>query len=292
MVLSPERALALPQFSDGGDGDRRRPGGLWWISLGWIAVVALLAALADVLPLADPNHTGAGRPGEGPGLHHWLGTDQLGRDLLSRVVFGSRVSLSVGVLAIVGGLLVGGTLGLLAGYLRGRIETAIMGLVDVLLAFPSLVFALAIVTFVGRSVVDITVTIGVLAIAPLARVTRASTINCAKREYVTAARALGATRTRILWREVLPNVVPGAVSYAVIGVGLAMVAEGSLSFLGLSVNPQHPTWGGLISQGYTVLNRHPWVSILPAVVLFLTILALNFAGDRLRAVFDVGEAKL
>jgi len=271
-----------PRRSDG-------PGLLFWLSVGWIAVVVLLACTANLLHLPPPNHSVA-NAGEGPGLHHLLGTDLNGQDTLARVIFGSRVTLIVGFLSIALGLVVGGGIGLVAGYYRGRVDSVLTALVDILLAFPALVFALAIVSFVGRSVLDITVTIGVLAIGPLARVVRGSTIGYSQREFVLAARTLGAPGRRIVLREVLPNVVPAAVSFGIVGVAVAMVAEGSLSFLNLSVSASQPSWGGLIALGYTDVEHHPLVSLIPAAVLFLTVLALNFAGEALRQRFDVKEA--
>jgi peptide/nickel transport system permease protein len=272
-------------------GPNRKLGLLFWVSIGWLVLVILLALTAGLLHLPPPNHSVA-NVGQNPGLHHLLGTDQNGRDLFSRVVFGSRVTLIVGFLSIAFGLVFGGAVGLVAGYFRGRIESVLMSMVDVLLAFPALVFALAIVTFLGRTTLDITVTIGVLSIAPLARVVRGSTIVYSQREFVLAARALGANGRRIVLREILPNVVPAGLSFGLIGVAVAMVAEGALSFLGLSVNPQNPTWGGLISQGYTAVQQHPSISLFPAGFLFLTVLALNFAGDVLRAQFDIREAAI
>jgi peptide/nickel transport system permease protein len=268
---------------------RRQLGFLFWLSVGWMIFVVLLALFGGLLHLPPPNHS-VGNVGDNPGLHHLLGTDLNGDDLFSRIAYGSRVSLTVGFFAIAFGLTVGGTIGLIAGYYRGRVESILMSAVDILLAFPALVFALAIVTFLGRTIPDVTLTLGVLSIAPLARVVRGSTIVYSQREFVLAARTLGASGSRIVLREVLPNVVPAGVSFAIIGVAVAMVAEGALSFLGLSVNPQTPSWGGLIAAGQVGLAQHPMVSLFPALFLFLTVLALNFAGDALRAVFDIKEA--
>jgi peptide/nickel transport system permease protein len=274
---------------------RRRGRILFWASTGWLALVIGAAALADVLPLADPNKSLVGDPNEGPSLHTLLGTDQNGRDLLARIIFGGRVTLVVGFASIAFGLLFGGLLGLTAGYYRGRVEAVLMAVTDVLLSFPQLVFLVGLVAFVGRTTMSITLGIGVLSIAPLARVVRGATVVFSQREFVRAARVLGATNRRILFREVLPNVVPAAVSFSLIGVAVAIVAEGGLSFLGLSVNPSSPTWGGLINSGQRALRDtppHPHVALFPAAVLFLTVLALNFAGDRLRSMFDVREAAL
>ena len=286
----PSVELAIAEVTGSARG-RRKLGVVFWISVGWIAIVVLFALIAGFLHLPPPNHSVA-NPGEHPSLHHLLGTDLNGNDMLSRVIFGSRVSLVVGFFSIVFGLAVGGTIGLVAGYYRGRVESVLMSLVDILLAFPALVFALAIVTFLGRSLLDVTLTIGILAIAPLARVVRGSTIAYSQREFVLAARTLGATGRRIVLREILPNVVPAGVSFGIIGVAVAMVAEGSLSFLGLSVSSQTPSWGGLIALGYTELRQHPLVSLIPAAALFLTVLALNFAGEALRSLFDVKEAAI
>jgi peptide/nickel transport system permease protein len=247
----------------------------------WIGLVVVGAVLAGVLPLKDPTAPLA-VPGLGPSLHHPLGTDDLGRDMLARVVYGARVSMTVGFTSIALGLAVGGTLGLIAGYYKGRLGRLIMGAMDVLLSFPALVLALAIVTFLGQSLRNIVIAIGVLAIAPVARVIRASTIAFAAREFVTAARALGATDRRIIVREILPNVALPTLSFALIGVAVAIVAEGGLAFLGLSVRPPTASWGGMINEGRSFLQRSPQMSLIPAGVMFVTVLAFNFAGDSLR----------
>ena len=268
---------------------RGRLGIVFWLAVFWLALMVFFALFANFLHLPDPNSS-LGGIAEKPSSSHWLGTDQIGRDMLSRVIYGTRITLVVGVFAIVFGMLVGGPIGLCAGYFRGRVEVVLMSITDILLAFPSLVFALAVITFMGRSVIVVTLTIGVLSIAPLARVVRGSTLVYSQREFVLASRTLGAPSKRILFREVLPNVVPAGLSFALIGVATAMVAEAALSFLGLSVSAEHPTWGGLINAGYEVLSHHPLVAIIPATFLFLTVLSLNFAGDALRQMFDIKEA--
>ncbi|MDQ1395885.1 MAG: peptide/nickel transport system permease protein, partial [Acidimicrobiaceae bacterium] len=221
-----------------------------------------------------------------------LGTDELGRDQLSRVIYGGRVSMTVGFGSIFFGTVIGGFLGLVAGFYRGRLETLIMGAMDVLLAFPALVLALAIVTFLGQNLRNVVLAISVLAIAPIARLIRSATLTVAEREFVLAARSLGAKNFRIITREILPVVILPVMSFALIGVAVAVVAEGALAFLGLSVPAPTPTWGGMITDGRVYLQQDPWIAFIPAIVLFITVLALNFAGDTLRTRFDVRESAL
>ncbi|MCZ7525390.1 MAG: ABC transporter permease [Acidimicrobiia bacterium] len=192
-------------------------------------------------------------------------------------------------------MLLGGTLGLLAGYYRGRLETAIMGVTDVMLSFPAIILALTFVTFLGRDLHWIVLAIGILAVPPIARIARANTLAYAQREFVLAARALGARDRRVLAREVLPNVVIPMASFALIVVAIAVVAEGTLAFLGLSVEAPTPTWGGMIVEGKDMLlvkDPAPHVALVPSIAMFLTVLAFNLAGDKLRAFFDVKEGAL
>ena len=186
---------------------RKKLGFVFWLCVGWIALVILLAVFANVLPLRSYRTNLVGPPRLHPNLHFWLGTDENGRDMLSRTVYGARVSLIVGFASIFLGLLIGGVLGVIAGYYKGRIGTFIMGCVDVMLAFPALVFALVIVTFLGQSLRNVTLAIAVISIAPIARIIRASTLTFAEREFVMAARTLGAKNWRIITREILPNVI-------------------------------------------------------------------------------------
>ena len=265
---------------------QRRLGGLFIASVAWIALVALGAIFADLLPMPSPTDIDMLGKRALPSAEHWLGNDQLGRDELSRLIYGGRVSLTVGLLAPVIGVAFGGALGMLAGYFRGRLETFVVGGVDVLLAFPPLVFALAVTTYLGQSVLNITLVIGILSIPAFTRVARAVTLSLSEREFVTAARALGATHGRILVRELLPNVALPLVAFFLLGVAVTIVVEGALSFLGLGVPPPQPSWGSMIGEGRESLDIAPWLAFLPALVMFLTVLSFNIVGDTLRALTD------
>lgn len=270
----------------------RQLGAGFWISVGWVTLVILAAVLAGVLPLQDPLAIGDNAPRLGPTAGHLLGTDELGRDLLARVVYGARTSLIVGFSAIAIGLVLGGAIGLVAGYYGGRLDAALNGLSTVLLAFPALIFLLTVVTFLGQNLPVVTFALAVLSVAPIARIIRANTLVYTHREFVLAARALGARHRRILFIEILPNVLPSALAFSLVAIAVVIVAEGALSFLGLSVRPPTPTWGGMIAEGGQVLAQDPFVALWPSVTMFLTVLALNFAGDRLQAYFQVREGGL
>lgn len=273
------------------DAPRKRLGIQFWLAVGWLAVVTVSAVTAGLLPLADPNAP-TSAPGLPPGPDHLLGTDDLGRDELSRVVYGARVSLIVGFSAVGFGLLVGGFLGLLAGYFGGRFDAAVSLGVDSMLSFPYLVFALAAVTFLGPSVLVVTLSVSIFAIAPNARVVRGATMSWRNRDFVLAAYVLGARTRRILFREVLRNVAPTMLSYALVAVAFTIVVEGGLAFLGVSVPPPIPSWGGMIAAGAATANVYPLLSVWPSLAMFLTVLSLNLAGDRLQDYFEVREGRL
>jgi peptide/nickel transport system permease protein len=267
---------------------RRRRGvnGLFIASVIWIALVALSAIFANILPILSPTDIDMLGKRALPSAEHWLGNDYLGRDVLSRLIWGGRISLTVGLLAPVIAVTIGGALGMLAGYFRGRLETFIVGGVDVLLAFPPLVFVLAVTAYMGQSVVNITLVIGVLSIPAFTRVARAVTLSLTEREFVTAARALGATHARILVRELLPNVSLPLAAFFLLGVAVTIVVEGALSFLGLGVPPPTASWGSMIGEGRESLDIAPWLAFMPATVMFLTVLSFNIVGDTLRALTD------
>ena len=274
----------------------RRLGPLFWIAIGWLVLISLLALLAPWLPIKDPDAyylVRGERPPYAPSGTHWFGTDQDARDMFARTIFGARVSLVIGFVAIAFGMLVGGTAGIVAGYLRGRTDRVVSFVFVVFLSFPSLVLAILITALLDRGLVTIALTLGVLAIAPVGRLARASTLSFAEREFVTAARAIGAGDRRIIIRELLPNVVVPMGALALLGMAVAIVAEGGLAFLGLSVE-KGPTWGKLIlvGAGTRDLEKSPWIAFGPIILLFLSVLALHYAGDRVRSYFDVREVGL
>ncbi len=265
---------------------RRKAGGLFIASVTWIALIALAAIFANLLPLASPTDMDMLGKRALPSLEHLLGTDQLGRDMLSRLIYGGRISLTVGLLAPVIGVAIGGCLGMLAGYFRGRLETWVIGGVDVLLAFPPLVLALALTTYLGQTIPNIILVLGILGIPAFTRVARAVTLSLTEREFVVAARALGATHARILLRELLPNVALPLGAFFLLGVAVTIVVEGALSFLGLGIPPPAPSWGSMIGEGRDSVDIAPWIPFLPAGFMFLTVLAFNVVGDTLRALTD------
>jgi peptide/nickel transport system permease protein len=270
---------------------RRRSGVLFWLATGWLVLVVAVAITASWLPLADPEDQDLANRLAGPFTEgHLLGTDGLGRDVLSRLAFGARVSLIISLAAVSIGMFLGGSVGMVVGYLRGRVEGVVMWAINVLLAFPGLVLLLGLVAFVGQSLLAITLVVGFLSIPTYARVARATTLTVAQREYVVAARALGASRGRILRREILPNVVLPVAAFGLVALGVVIVLEGSLAFLGLSVKAPDPTWGSMIAEGRRHLEETAHLSLVPSAVMFLTVLAVNFVGDALRSRFDVREA--
>jgi peptide/nickel transport system permease protein len=270
----------------------RRLGNLFWLALGWIIFVAIVSTFAALLLSHGPLDMDILERRAAPSLSHWLGTDGLGRDELARLVYGARISLTVGLCAPIIGITIGGALGILAGYFRGRFETVVVGSMDVLLAFPPLVFALAMVAFLGQSVFNLTCILGVLGIPAFMRVARAATLSLAEREFVVAARALGASHARILLHELLPNVFLPLLAFFLLGVAVTIVVEGALSFLGLGVPPPMPSWGSMIGEGRESLEIAPQLAFMPAVAMFLTVLSFNLVGDTLRALTDPRQGAL
>ncbi len=271
---------------------RRRLGVLFWIAVGWISLTAAAALLAPWLPLADPTEVGVSGPREGPSWGALFGTDALGRDVFARTVYGARVSLAVGGFAIVFGMVFGGGLGVLAGSLRGRLDPIIGFVFFVLLSFPALVLAILITVTLERSLLVVSFTLGVLSVAPVGRLARAATLVFAEREFVAAAQVLGASKRRIIVRELLPNVLIPMGALVLLGMAVTVVAEGALAFLGLSVaGDEAISWGKMIVDGSGIrdLQNSPNVAMFPIATMFSTVLALNYAGDRIRQYFDVKE---
>jgi len=271
---------------------RRRYGPLFWLPLVWLGVIVFCAVFADILPLNPNDEMDFTELSLPPWESSYvLGTDLQGRDILSRLIFGARVSLTVGVVATTIGMTFGLMIGLLAGYYRGRVETVITLGLDTVLALPGLVLLLlASVTF-GGSLASVSISLGLLLIPAFARVSRANTMNFAQREFVVAAKAMGARDLRIILLEILPNVVLPVAAYALVVIAFAIVIEGALSFLGLSVPSPTPSWGGMIAEGRETLGETPHISFIGAGVMFMTVLSFNLVGDTLRSrLADLREA--
>ncbi len=271
---------------------RRGRGLAFWLAVAWLVLVAFCGIAATWLPLQDPNTPNVVARLDSPNPDNLLGADALGRDQLSRIVHAARVSVVVSVSAVAIGMVIGGTIGTAVGYIRGRTETVVMAGVDVLAAFPGLVLLLALLAYVGRSLTVISLVIGFLSIPIYTRVARANTLAVAQREFVHAAHTLGARRSRILFREIIPNVVPPVAAFALVAMGLVIVLEGSLALLGLSIEPPDPTWGGMIAASKPHLDEAPHSALVPSGAMFLTVLSLNFVGDTLRRSFDVKDSGL
>ena len=271
---------------------RRRLGVLFWSAVVWIVLVFALAILAQLLPLQSPVDMDMLERRAAFSGEHWLGTDGLGRDELARLVYGARVSLTVGLCAPMIGLVIGGALGMLAGYFRGRFETLVVGSMDVLLAFPPLIFALAVVAYLGQSIANLTFIPGLLGFPAFMRVSRAATLTLARREFVIAAEALGASHARILLRELRPNGLMPLLAFFLLGGAVTIVGEGSLSFLGRGVPPPMASGGSRIGEGRESLEVAPRLAFLPAFAMFITVLAFNLVGDTLRAITDPRQGSL
>ena len=288
---------------------RRRPKIGLWLGVGWLAALVFCAIFANQLTFIRAYDTKikvngrTGRYNLGPGWRTWMGTDASSHDVFARCIYGAKVTLTIGVLATVIGLVLGGLLGVMSGYFRGWVDRIGSIIVDSLLALPPLLLALLLVyrmddlkgiyTWHGwlNREWEITLTLGILAIAPFARIARAQTIALRDREFVLAARSLGAKSGRVILREILPNLIPAMLTVAVTGLGILVAAEGALAFLGLGV--ERPlTWGKMIADGQNDLSRAWWATIFPCFFLFFTVISFNLIGDRLARRFDIREAAI
>ncbi len=268
----------------------REPGLL--LALAWLLGICLLAILAPVLGLPSPEDSDLTAVLAPPGAEHWLGTDSLGRDTFARLVHGGRVSLVVSLGSVVFALLVGGGLGLIAGFRGGWTDRLIMGAMTVKLCFPGIILAIALVSGLGPGVANVTFAIGIIFVPAFARIARANTLSLRHREFVLAAGLLGARLPRVLLREVLPNLMPALLSYAVVMLGVAILSEAALGFLGLSVRPPQPSWGGMIASERGNLVEAPMAVFIPAAWMFLTVLAINWVGESVRRLFDIKAQSL
>ncbi|MEX2500802.1 MAG: ABC transporter permease [Trueperaceae bacterium] len=259
--------------------------------VGGIGAVLVLVATAAALfaPWVAPYDPLVLAPADrlqGPSASHWLGTDQYGRDTLSRIVFGGRASLAVALASVGFALLVGGVLGALAGYYRGVADAVIMRITDVLLSFPAILLAIALLAFLGGGFVNLVLAIGIVYVGPFARVTRAAVMTVREEQFVEAARALGSRDLRILAGAVLPGAAAPLLVETTLRLAYAILAEASLSFLGLGTQPPAPSWGMMIAEGRRFLALAPWATVAPGLAIVVVVLAFNLLGDGLRDALD------
>ena len=277
---------------DGRGAVGRRAGLRLWLSAGWLGFLVLVAVFAPWVapkdPLAQDLFLGRMPPfwmtGAEPG--YWLGTDSLGRDVLSRIIFGARIALGVALVAGTVTCLIGATLGLMAGFLRGWVDLVISRFIDIWMAFPPVLFSILLIAVMGPGLVSIIVAIVVIDWTRFARVVRAEAMAQGAMDYVASARVAGRGRMGVMVREILPNVLPTIVVLLTLEMGIAVIVEAILSFVNLSISTDDPTWGGMISEGRAAVYQAWWVLVFPLAALFLTVLAFSQLGEGLKDRFD------
>ncbi|MBM6595133.1 ABC transporter permease [Microvirga pudoricolor] len=249
-------------------------------------IIVVLAVAAPWIAPYDPISQDMIVRMEGPSMAHWLGTDYFGRDTLSRLLYGARYSLVIGLLSIVIAVAVGTVIGLTAGYFGGRLDIVIMQVMDVVLAFPALILGLILVAMLGPTMMNIVFAIAFTAIPPFARIARAPVIALREREFVQAGKALGFSNLRIMFRHLLPNILPDILVMASLWMATAVRTEASLAFIGLGIAPPTPTWGGMVREGFENILDNPSLAIFPSLAVLILVLALNLLGDGLRDAID------
>jgi peptide/nickel transport system permease protein len=249
-------------------------------------LIALAAVLAPYISPFDPLDQNIIDKLKPPSSTYWFGTDAYGRDVLSRVLWGARISLVVSVASISAALLVGGTIGMVSGYIGGRIDLFIMQVMDVLLSFPSLILGLIVVALLGPDLINLIFAIALTAVAPFARIARAPVLSLKERAFVEAGRALGFSHIRVLFVHILPNILSEVLVMGSLWMATAVRTEASLSFIGLGVKPPIATWGGMMRDGFEAILDAPWLSIFPGLAILMLVLGLNMVGDGLRDATD------
>jgi peptide/nickel transport system permease protein len=256
------------------------------VGLGIVGIVILLALLAPWLALYDPLKTSFSLVRKAPSAAHWFGTDEVGRDLLSRVVWGSRASLAAGVISVSIAIGIGVPIGMLAGYVGGLVDALISRVTDAMLACPFLILAIALAAFLGPSLGNAMIAIGVTATPIFVRLARGQVLAVKAEDYVEAARAVGNPPLRLLGRHILPNILPPIIIQTTLAIAAAIIAEASLSFLGLGQQPPAPSWGSMLNTAQRFLIQAPWMAVFPGAAIFVTVLAFNLLGDGLRDALD------
>ena len=251
-----------------------------------LLVLVLIALLAPWISPYDPILMPAGQGLQAPGPAHWMGTDSFGRDILSRVLWGARLSLGVGVVATLISTAAGTTVGLIAGYVGGAVDLATSWVVDILMAFPGILLALVIVAVLGSGLFNVLLAVGIASVPSFIRLVRGITLSVKERAYVESARCIGATPVRIVFRHILPNVLSSVLVWASLELALMILSASGLSFLGLGAQPPSPEWGVMVSAGRGFLRQAWWMSVFPGMAIVVTVLAINLIGDALRDALD------
>ncbi len=281
---SPVGELGRTFYADTWRRLRRTPGAL----IGGIVVASifLLALCAPLVAHTGPLEQNLALQAVGPSVHHLMGTDKLGRDIFSRVVYGARTSIAIGFVAVGLAITVGTVIGLVAGYARGRVDSVLMGAMDVMLAFPSIILAIAITTILGASITNLMIAVGIVYVPQYARLARSSTLGAAQLEYVEAARALGSGAGRIMARHILPNIMAPLLVQATLGIATAELEAAGLSYLGLGARPPAPEWGAMLNDARDYWISAPWALIFPGLAITTLVLGFNLLGDGLRDALD------
>lgn len=281
-------AIAQPNdrsfFSDTWRQFRRTPGGLAGLLI--VGLVALAAVVAPLIAGHDPLAQNLASQSQPPSLAHWWGTDKLGRDVFSRVVYGARTSIAIGFVAVGLAITVGTTIGVSAGYFGGSIDASLMGAMDLMLAFPSIILAIAITTILGPSITNLMLAVGVVYIPQYARLARAAVLELRGIEYIEAARALGATSQRVIARHIVPNILAPLLIQATLGIATAELEAAGLSYLGLGARPPAPEWGAMLNDARDYWLSAPWALIFPGLAITALVLGFNLLGDGLRDALD------
>ncbi len=251
-----------------------------------ILFLIIVALVGPLLTVYDPLKVDFGTRLLPPSSDHWLGTDHNGRDIFTRLVHGTSITLYIGFLSVVVGLVIGVPLGVLSGYYGKMLDSFIMRCIDVLLAFPGILLAIALVSVLGGSINNVIIAVGIFSVPGFARIVRGSTMAVSKLEYIDAVRALGASDLRIIILHILPNIISPIIVQATIRIAIAILIASGLSFLGLGAQPPTPEWGAMLSQGRSYMFDHPHVALYPGLAIVLAVLAFNLFGDGLRDAFD------
>ncbi len=263
---------------------RRTPGALAGAAI--VALVLVVAIFAPLLAGADPLAQNLAGQAQAPSAAHWFGTDKLGRDLFARIVYGARISIRIGFVAVGLAITVGTLIGLVGGYAGGRLDAFLMGAMDIMLAFPSIILAIGITTILGPSITNLMIAVGIVYVPQYARLARSSVINLRDTEFVEAARALGTSTGAILGRHILPNILAPLLVQATLGVATAELEAAGLSYLGLGARPPMPEWGAMLNDARDYWLSAPWALIFPGVSITILVLGFNLLGDGLRDALD------